>query len=66
MSEETVHLDISIEIDHREVVDTGITVAAWNAMTADERSDVKADPWTELAENDNGGISVVTDGAEGM
>lgn len=65
MSEETVRLDISIEIDERGVVDTGITVAAWNAMTDDERSAVIQDEWDNLAQRDNGGIRVLPKGAEG-
>ncbi len=66
MSSETVRLDISIEIDEQAVVDTGITVADWNAMTDDQRQSVIQEQWNNLAERDNGGITVLTKGAEGV
>ncbi len=66
MSNETVRLDISIDIRTEGVVDTGITVADWNAMTNEQRSDVIQQSWNDMAQQDNGGISVVTEGAEGV
>ncbi len=65
MSSETVRLDISIEISEQAVVDTGITVDAWNAMTDDERQAVIQDRWNDVAERDNGGIRVLPKNAEG-
>jgi hypothetical protein len=66
MSEETVRIDISIDIQTEGVVDTDITVAAWNAMTDDERAEVVRQMWMDMASVDNGGISVVTEGAAGV
>jgi hypothetical protein len=66
MSNETVHLDISIQIDTQAVVDTGITVADWNAMTDEQRSEIAQSAWSDMAEQDNGGMFVVTEGAEGV
>jgi hypothetical protein len=64
---ETVKLHITIEISTEdEAADTGLTVAEWNAMTDEERSDVMDGIWSEMAGGaNNGGISVVTEGAEG-
>lgn len=62
---ETVRIYIAIEIDTSSFEDTGITVAAWNAMTDAERSAVVQPLWNDAAANaDHGGMSVVTDGAE--
>ncbi len=64
MSRETVHLDISIDIQTEGVVDTGVTVAEWNAMTDEQRSEIAQSAWSDMAEQDNGGMRVVTEGAE--
>ncbi len=63
MSNETVRIDISIDIQTEGVVDTDITVADWNAMTDQQRSDIVQQYWNDMAQQDNGGISVVTEGA---
>jgi len=62
--QETVKLDISIEIITQDVVDTGLTVEQWNALSADERHGMAKNIWNAMAESDNGGMSVATDGAE--
>jgi hypothetical protein len=59
---ETVKLDISIDVHQSGVVDTEITVDEWNAMTPDQRQQVKDDNWHDMV-IDNGGISVITEGA---
>lgn len=64
-SDDTVHIDISIQIDVQDVVDTGHTVADWNAMTEEKRAAIVAGIWDEMAgSGDNGGVRVVTAGAE--
>lgn len=60
----TVKLDISIEISTQDVVDTGLTVDEWNALSADQRFEKTRLIWNAMAESDNGGIKVVTPGAE--
>lgn len=64
MSNETVHIDISIQIDTEGVIDTGLTVDEWNALPAMERQAIIKANWEAMAESDNGGIRVVTEGAE--
>lgn len=65
MSDETVHINISIQIDTEGVYDTGITVDAWNSMTDAERAKVTTDLWLdEAGSHDNGGMRVVTADAE--
>jgi hypothetical protein len=61
---ETVKLDISIEISTQDVVDTGLTVEQWNALSATERYAMAKDAWDAMAESDDGGMSVATAGAE--
>ncbi len=63
--DETVKLDIRIEISqHDPDYDTGLTVAEWNALTPAERSDIYQGAWNAMAGADNGGVRVVTEGAE--
>ncbi len=64
MSDETVRIHVSIDISTEEDADTGITVEAWNAMTEDERRQVSRDLWDAAAQRDNGGMWVITAGAE--
>lgn len=67
MADETVRLDISIHIDqHDPDYDTELTVEQWNALTAAERSAIYRNAWGAMAESDNGGVRVVTEGAEGL
>lgn len=61
---DTVKLDISIEIKAAGVVDTEITVEDWNAMTDRDRSILVREAWDNMAQQDNGGIQVITPGAE--
>ncbi len=63
---ETVKLDITIEIRAQDVVDTGVTVEAWNALTDAERHVHYRNAWEAMAEGDNGGVTVLTEGAEGL
>lgn len=60
---ETVKLRITIEIETSEVVDTGLTVDEWNFLDDDGRSERIRQLWDEVAEADNGGVSVLTPGA---
>jgi hypothetical protein len=60
----TIHVTIDIEVDTD--VETEWTVEAWNAMSDAERSDARVSLWETFAQQDNGGIWVVTDGAEGI
>ncbi|MGI5247567.1 hypothetical protein [Dactylosporangium sp. CA-139066] len=65
--DETVKLDIRIEISqHDPEYDTELTVDQWNALTDAERSAIYQNAWSALAERDNGGVRVVTEGAEGL
>jgi hypothetical protein len=61
--DETVKLDISIEISTRDVADTGLTVAAWNKLTDARRMAIVQEIWDGMASRDDGGITVVTPGA---
>ncbi len=63
-AEETVRIDISIQIDQQDVVDTGLTVAQWNALSDAERWRIAREQWDIMASRDDGGMSVVTEGAE--
>jgi hypothetical protein len=64
-AEETVRIDISIQINTEDVVDTGYTIAQWNAMTPTQRGAVLNEIWNDTASNsDSGGMRVATDGAE--
>lgn len=66
MTEETVRIDISIDIRTEAVIDTGLTVSYWNALTDEQRSAIAQAAWNGMAEQDSGGMSVVTEGAEGI
>lgn len=66
MAEETVHIDISIDIQTEAVIDTELTVSYWNALTDEQRSAIAQAAWNDMAAQDNGGMSVVTEGAEGI
>lgn len=66
-ADETVKLDITIDIQqHDPDVDTGLTVAEWNALTDAERSRIYQKMRDAMAEADNGGVRVMTEGAEGL
>lgn len=64
MSDETVKIDISIQISNWDVVDTGLTVEQWNALTDKERSAIHMDNWQAMASSDDGGSAVITPGAK--
>jgi hypothetical protein len=60
----TVKISIEIGVSTEGVHDTGLTVAQWNALSLEERSAMVAEMWsTEAGDHDNGGMSVVTEGA---
>jgi hypothetical protein len=61
---ETVKLRVSVKIDGEDEIDTELTVAAWNALTDDERYAFYREAWDALAERDNGGVEVLTPGAK--
>lgn len=64
---DTVKIHISIEISTEDEADTGYTVEQWNAMTDTDRRAFVSEMWSTYASNaDGGGISVITDGAEGV
>jgi hypothetical protein len=66
MSAETVKLHVEVEISYVDYdYDTGVTVDAWNAMTPDQRSEIKQDAWSVAAQSDNGGIWTITENATG-
>lgn len=63
--DETVKLHITIDIQQDDPeCDTGYSVAEWNALTHDERRTAYMNIWDAMASADNGGIRVVTAGAE--
>jgi hypothetical protein len=65
MSNETVKLNVSIQINTEGEIDTGLTIPEWNALSNAERAKIAGDIWQdEASSNDHGGISVVTPGAE--
>jgi hypothetical protein len=60
----TVIIDMTIEISTSGEIDTGISVEKWNAMSAEDRANVVREIWIDEASSyDNGGITVITDGA---
>jgi hypothetical protein len=62
---ETVKLHITIDIQQEDDdADTGLTLEQWNSLTDQERSNIYQDMWNAMAEQDNGGVSVVTPGAK--
>lgn len=64
---DTVKLHISIQISEvDDNADTGLTVEQWNALTGGERSAKSQQMWSAMAEMDNGGMRVLTAGAEGI
>lgn len=67
MMKPTVRLDISIQINqHDSNYDTGLTVEEWNALTNQERSEIYQGVWEVMAGRDNGGVHVLTEGAEDL
>jgi hypothetical protein len=58
-----LHMIINIRVDDPEA-DTGISLYVWNAMTSEARQLVADDMWRTYAQADDGGVSVVTPGAE--
>lgn len=64
MTDETVKLSISIQINVDDLFDTGETIATWNALTGKERWDIAHAMWMEAASRDDGGMNVATEGAE--
>jgi hypothetical protein len=63
----TVRLEISIKIDqHDGDYDTGYSVEQWNAMTDTERSAIYHAVWNVMAQQDGGGVTVLTEGAEDL
>ena len=61
--EGTVKVRVTIEIHSTDDVDTGLTVDQWNALTVDERQALADEYWTTMAQEDQGGFLVLTDGA---
>lgn len=59
---------IRVTIDFKRsdsTINTGLTVAEWNALPATERAEIARGIWeAELANADQGGMSVETEGAE--
>lgn len=63
---ETVKLHLVIEINVDGTEDTGLTVEQWNALADSERAKLADQIWSAAAEDDKGGIRVVTPGAVGL
>jgi hypothetical protein len=64
---DTVKIEVIIRIDAEGEVDTGIPIETWNAMTDQERDAVARNLWDlEAGNHDAGGMTVTTDGAEGI
>jgi hypothetical protein len=64
---QTVKLHISIYIDQvDDDADTGLTIEQWNAMTDGQRAAKAQQMWNDMAEMDNGGMRVLTEGAVGI
>lgn len=61
---ETVKVRVRVEISSEDVIDTEMTVEQWNALTDDQRYAVYRNAWEAMCESDNGGVSVLTEGAE--
>lgn len=63
--EETVRLHVTVRVDYDNPdYDTGLTVAEWNALTPEQRGRWVTNAWEVAAQTDDGGIRVVTEGAE--
>ena len=67
-ADEPVLLHVSIDFKRSESsIETGYTVAEWNALTPAERTEIACGIWeAEMANADQGGMSVETDGAEAI
>jgi hypothetical protein len=67
---DTDQVHIRVTIDYKpsdNSVDTGYTVADWNALTDAERAEIAREIWeTELANADQGGMGVETEDAEAI
>lgn len=63
VSDETVKVRISILIDSEGEYDTGYSVDQWNALTDAQKSQMIEGFWDEEAQNDNGGVMLLTKGA---
>ncbi len=70
-SEETVKLEVTLGLSYcygsnrSEEWDTGITLEDWNEMSAEARQRKMVEAYQEtLANYDNGGVRVVTEGAK--
>jgi hypothetical protein len=62
--EPTVHVHLTIEVSVDTKIDTGVSVRRWNAMTAEQRSEFISELWEgEASSADNGGVSIITEGA---
>ena len=62
---DTVEVHISIDISVDDTFDTGMTVDEWNGLGEAERSRFVKAMWEDAAGgHDNGGMKVITDGAE--
>lgn len=58
-----LHMAILINVVDDEA-DTGVTVEEWNAMDDNARQAVVQQMWDTYAQQDEGGVRVVTPGAE--
>lgn len=63
---DTVKVRLTILIDSSGDYDTELTVDEWNALTAEQRSDIAHQMWETAAQMDSGGVEVLTEGAEGL
>jgi hypothetical protein len=63
---ETVKFQVTVHIDAEDEVDTGLTVEQWNALSGAERGAWAANAWEALAQQDDGGFTMLTEGAESV
>jgi hypothetical protein len=63
---ETVKFRIVVHVDAEDEIDTGLTVKQWNALSNGERDQWRDDAWEALVQGDDGGCSVLTEGAKDL
>lgn len=64
--DETVRFRARVHVDAEAEIETGLTVEQWNALTAEQRSVFASEAWEALVQQDDGGFTMLTDGAESL
>lgn len=60
---ETVRVRIVIDIQAEDTLETGLTVAQWNALDPAARRTIIRDHWDGMLGHDNGSVTILPPGA---